>query len=279
MGEWVKVLVIADGALLVVGVVLYLLVKYARRTFGGTQEGDSEMLVGRALALAGDGEQPEGEGFAFLKDNLEEDEEIEIQGAFRVSHRLPSFSYLCATIPLDLLVSAGIYFAAPYFLPFRFARTFNLWKGIDALTVFCGIFLALFLFTSFWACLFRFVNRRKSEFVVTSSRFAIRQFAFNCRPVVCRFLWEDFISAELYQGVLDRIFGNYTLRLKFAAFEDEAEDEADLEARRNGEERVVAKYVDVLFLRDAKTIKKEINDCAKRRRNGEGRQPAKKAKA
>lgn len=279
MGEWLGFTAIGIIAALLAGVLLYIGVKFFRETFGGAREGESDLFVGRALELAGGGEQLDGHGFAFLKDNLEDDEEIVLEGAYRLSHRLPSFTYLCATVPIDMALSAAVYFSAPYFLPFRFARTFNLWRGIDALTVFGGIFLALFLFSSFWACLFRFVNRRKSEFVVTSKQFAVRQFAFNRRPVVCRFLWEDFVSAELYQGVLDRIFCNYTLRLKFAAFEDEPEEDADAVARPTGEERVVAKHVDVLFLRGADEVKKEIGAYAKKRRNGNGQSPAKTAKA
>lgn len=187
----------------------------------------------------------DGKGFAFLKDNLAEDERILVTGHFRLSHIFPSFSYLCITIPVDILLTWIVFRANHVFFAELGKLTFRYSNGLNAILMSIVIFLLFFAFTSFWGMVFRFINRRKSEFLITTSWFAIRQFSFFKDPVVCRFHWEDFISAELYQNVLDSICGNYTLRLTFESSEGSNN------------------YVDVLFLRKAKDIKKQIDTLAK----------------
>lgn len=190
-------------------------------------------------------------GFAFLKDNLNENEKILINGSYRFSHLFPSFTYLCITIPLELLAT-WLLIRFNHDVIQEISRSL-LFSGNSLLNngiVFCIIFAVLFIFVSFWCCLFRFINRRKSEFVVTTERFAIRQFVFFEKPLVCRFNWEDFVSVELYQNVLDSILHNYSLRLSF-------------ETKKPKTNVISTECVDIHFLRNAEEIKKQINSLAK----------------
>lgn len=192
----------------------------------------------------------DGVGFAFLKDNLAEHESILIKGKFRLSHILPSFTYFCIMVVLDLLISGLITLAVVKelidlnnILQFNYRDLFQYsYKGL------CLIFIVLIIIESLWASLIRFINRRKSEFIITSERFAIRKFqSGSC--VVCRFNWRDFQSAKLYHGVLDSILRNYTLRLTFATYTEESAPQMT--------------HIDICYLRDAKSVKAKIDSLAK----------------
>ena len=185
----------------------------------------------------------DGVGFAFLKDNLAEHESILIKGKFRLSHILPGFTYFCIMVVLDLLISSIMTIDLNDILRFDFNDLFQ--QPFKRLYL---IFIVLIIIESLWASLIRFINRRKSEFIVTTERFAIRQFQCNS-CVVCRFNWRDFQSAKLYHGVLDSILRNYTLRLTFATHSEEDESQMT--------------YIDVCYLRDAKSIKAKIDSLAK----------------
>ena len=192
----------------------------------------------------------DGVGFAFLKDNLAEHESILIKGNFRLSHILPSFTFFCIMVVLDLLISGLITLATVnQFIDLSRIIQINRDDLFQyAYSIFCLMFIILIIIESLWASLIRFINRRKSEFIITSERFAIRKFQRgSC--VVCRFNWRDFQSAKLYHGVIDSILRNYTLRLTFATYSEESVPQMT--------------YIDVCYLRDAKSVKAKIDSLAK----------------
>lgn len=195
------------------------------------------MMVGAVASSYG--KLLDGKGFAFLKDNLVDNENILIEGRFRISHILPSFSYFCIVSITYIILSVFIFSSA-------LKHSFSIHTIPDKTFIFMSVIATCFLLTLLLSMIYRFINRKKSEFIVTNKRFAVRQFAFLRGSEVCRFCLEDFKSAELYQNVLDTILHNYTLRLSFNACDTE-------------KNLTSVKSVDVMYIKNAKEIKKQID--------------------